>query len=65
MPRIDAVVELRLAEDAIRRLSRLRFALTYSERLRVAELLRDCADEVDRGENPPDHPFHGCKASVG
>ena len=60
MPRIDdTVVELLLAERAIRSLGALRPALTQNERLRVAEGLRAIADQVDHGDgqrNPPTPP---------
>jgi hypothetical protein len=49
--------ELRVAEYALRRLGKLRLALTYSECLRVAELLRDAADALDHGR--VDHPRFG------
>ena len=53
MPRTDdAIVELLLAERAIRGLGKLRLVLTYDERLRIGELLRDCADAVDHGAGP-------------
>ena len=51
MPPIDdAVVELLLAERAIRGLGTLRFALSHNERLRIGEMLRDAADAVDHGQ---------------
>ena len=51
MPPIDdAVVELLLAERAIRGLGTLRFALSQNERLRIGEMLRDAADAVDHGQ---------------
>jgi hypothetical protein len=48
----DAVVELLLAERAIRGLGTLRLALSHNERLRIGEMLRDCADAIDHGAGP-------------
>jgi hypothetical protein len=46
----DAAGELRAVAFVLRRLGALRRALSYDECLRVGELLRDCADAVDHGQ---------------
>ena len=50
MPPIDdAVVELLLAERAIRSLGKLRQRLTPTEQMKLAEMMRDAADQIDDG----------------
>jgi hypothetical protein len=52
----DTIAELLLAERAIRSLGTLRLQLTFNERLRIGELLRDCADALDHGAGPVSLP---------
>src|SRR5262245_26958713 len=44
----DHGIELRVIAQALRRLEQLRHNLTFGERLRLGELMRDCADALDR-----------------
>ena len=50
MDNLHLVAELRFIQYAMRRIGVLRCVFTYHERLRIAELMRDAADELDRGE---------------
>jgi hypothetical protein len=52
----DVAGELRGVAFALRRLGTLRPALTYDERLRIGELLRDAADQIDHGVGPVTSP---------
>ena len=45
----DVLVELALLVRSIRWLAQFRDRLTYAERLRIGEAMRDAADELDRG----------------
>jgi hypothetical protein len=57
--------ELRSIARALRRLGGLRCQLTFDERLRIAELMRDAADEIDRGEVRKPLPHSLSLAGVG
>ena len=45
----DVLVEVALLVRSIRWLGQFRDCLTYAERLRIGEAMRDAADELDRG----------------
>jgi hypothetical protein len=54
--RIDPVAaELRHIAFAIQRLGALRHRLDYDERLRISNLMRDVADDLDQGSSSPAH----------
>jgi hypothetical protein len=50
--------ELRFIQHAFTRLAVLRLHFTFHERLRIAELLRNCADEMDHGGAATDTCTH-------
>ena len=47
---LEVLFEMRMAERSLRWLGRFGKAqMTFGQRLRIAELMRDAADEIDRG----------------
>jgi hypothetical protein len=47
---LEVLFEMRIAERSLRWLGRFgKNHMTYGERLRIAELMRDAADEIDLG----------------
>ena len=47
---IEDAIKLDILARSMRWFAHFRHHMTYAERLRFGELMRDCADELDHGE---------------